>query len=301
MKSKKNFLDVDNLSLEERRERLDLRIDYVMKYVFFRWTTESKQCLSFLLEAMLEDMKVHQLNELKEGDFTGTSVDAKMLVDGACRVNGKHIIIVEMQKDRNKDDFDRFVRYGCGIVQFRGRMAENYDEGMNLVIALIAYPLPKGMKNHTSPYMYYRTDHGDPVSKIHMILIVELAGLEPLLSKDAKALTKKERYCVWLAYGHEPKHREEMKKFIELEEGLKMGEQALLGISNEKKIFTEIMLGIQEELEMQRKRHEKELEKENREKDELIKEQQYIIQLMKLGLPFEEAEQKARMKFHPSY
>lgn len=162
-------------------------------------------------------------------------------------------------------------------------MAENYDEGMNLVIALIAYPLPKGMKNHTSPYMYYRTDHGDPVSKIHMILIVELAGLEPLLSKDAKALTKKERYCVWLAYGHEPKYREEMKKIIELEEGLKMSEQALLGISNEKKIFTEIMLGIQEELE-----------KEINEKD-------YIIQLMKLGLPFEEAEQKARMKFHPNY
>lgn len=120
MKSKKNFLDVNNLSLEERRERLGLRIDYVMKYLFFRWTTESKQCLSFLLEAMLEDMNVHQLNELKEGDFTGTSVDAKMLVDGACRVNGKHIIIVEMQKDRNKDDFDRFVRYGCGIVQLRG-------------------------------------------------------------------------------------------------------------------------------------------------------------------------------------
>lgn len=92
-----------------------------------------------------------------------------------------------------------------------------------------------------------------------------------------------------------------MKNILELEEGLKMSEQALLGISNEKKIFTEIMLGIHEEFEMQRKRREKELEEKNKEKDKAIEEQRYIIKLMKFGHTYEDAQLKAKVKFHTTF
>ena len=290
MKQRSKFYHPEAMAKAQLRERLDVRYDAVMKYLYFAEGAQSEECLRYLLEAFLE-VKIERIERFPSGLFNRTASSQQMFVDGACRINGKDIVVIEMQKNYHENDFDRFSRYGCGLVQYRSDNGELYGAGKNLVLVFLGYPVPQRFRGYGSPYMFCRSDKGDEVSKLHMMQIETLSGLEGLLKEKVEELSRKDRFRLWLRYGHERAYSKKMEEIIEQEEGLKMAEQRLMKITSDKERFNAMMVQMNEELirneqiyaqtklekEQERRKHaEQEMEQERREKEQerMAKEQE---------------------------
>ena len=247
MKKHDVLLPPDELYVRARRTLLDVRYDAVMKELFFAWTKESRTLLRYLLETFLDQKVITSIKRLNPAIFNQKETGQHMFVDGACQINDKDIVVVEMQKNRHQTDFDRFNRYGCAIVQYRSDCCELYREALNLVMIFLGYPLPKNLRGSASPYFYCRNDRGVDVSKLHMLMVVELENIEDLWCIPPSQLSSKDRYRLWLRYGHEEEYFERMKEVIKYEEGLKMAEQMLMNISKSNK-FSEIFQRTTEEI-----------------------------------------------------
>ena len=247
MKQRSKFYHPEAMAKAQLRERLDVRYDAVMKYLYFAEGAQSEECLRYLLEAFLE-VKIERIERFPSGLFNRTASSQQMFVDGACRINGKDIVVIEMQKNYHENDFDRFSRYGCGLVQYRSDNGELYGAGKNLVLVFLGYPVPQRFRGYGSPYMFCRSDKGDEVSKLHMMQIETLSGLEGLLKEKVEELSRKDRFRLWLRYGHERAYSKKMEEIIEQEEGLKMAEQRLMKITSDKERFNAMMVQMNEEL-----------------------------------------------------
>ena len=271
MKQRNAFYHPEGMPKAQLRERLDVRYDAVMKYLYFAEGKESEECLRYLLETFLE-VKIERIERFASGIFNQLSSSQQMFVDGACRINGEDIVVIEMQKNYHENDFDRFSRYGCGLVQYRSDNGELYGKGNNLVLVFLGYPVPQRFCGYNSPYMFCRSDKGDEVSKLHMMQIEALSGLEGLWKVKVEELSRKDRFRLWLRYGHEQEHRKKMKEIIEQEEGLKMAEQRLMKITSDTERFNAMMIKMNEELIRNEQIYaQSQLEKERRAKEQAEK------------------------------
>lgn len=175
MKSRNMLIHPTGETYWERRAILDVRLDTVMKSLFFMDTNESMELLRHLLKTFVDGLDFKSVKMLNENEFNRNGIGQQMKLDGVCRVNDLHIIAVEMQKERKSTDFDRFTRYGCGLIEFRSQNRELYDGALNLVLVFLGYPVPKEFRNYQTPYLYTRNDQGNDVSKLFMLQVEVLA------------------------------------------------------------------------------------------------------------------------------
>lgn len=268
MKNRNQFIRPSSKMYRERRAMLDVRIDTVMKYLFFSGTPESNELLKHLITTFVRIDDIQSVKKMNENEFNQNGIAQQMSLDGVCRVNDLHIVAVEMQKDPKVTDFDRFTRYGAGLIEFRAQCRELFEGGMNLVLVFLGYPIPKDFRNEYSDYINPRSDQGGDVSKLFLMQVEELArsALAHLLKLPVDQISSKQRYLLWMCYGHEEKYWEKMKAIIEMEVGLQMAEAEIVNIANNDVRWMRIQRRMEEDIrENEKIYHDKLLAKKEKE------------------------------------
>jgi len=307
----------------KRRSDFDMTYDVLFKFIFFRDSAASNVLRKELFDAILADeidikkielMNVHCLN-------ADTSM-VQRIVDSVCNVNDHDMVIMEMQRQYVQGDEDRFTGYLCGVIDYRFRNTNDCNSGKNIEVIFMRSPFPNRIKNAKNRYIELRNEEGETFSDLMRIKIVILYDLVSLFQKDVKQLSKKERYCLWLRYGHVQKYKEKMQAIIANEEGLQMAEKEIRQTRENPALLGEIMMRYREQADRkqrellkklleeekakyknaeQQRKHEKQQhkhEKQQRIQAEqhnkiMIQENrrlQYILKLMKEGMSYEQAE-----------
>ena len=244
------------------RSLVDVTYDYWFKYLFFDDSPLSKAMLKHLLMVFLPEYSIDQVERLDESILNANGHMVQERVDGACRINERDLVIVEMQRRYHKGDEDRFVRYVNGLHEYRRRKAMRLDQGRNIAIILLCEAM-KGQIAYPDHFIQYRSPKGDVFSHTYQIKLVNLYGRKGLLKKEVEELSSQERYCLWMRYGHRKEYEEVMKEIMAKEEGIQMAEKRIAESMDDKKLFHEIMSDIKRYCdEEQRMMMQEELEKE---------------------------------------
>ena len=119
------------------RSLVDVTYDDWFKYLFFDDSPVSKAMLKHLLMVFLPEYSIDQVERLDESILNANGHMVQERVDGACRINERDLVIVEMQRRYHKGDEDRFVRYVNGLHEYRRRKAMRLDQGRNIAIYIV--------------------------------------------------------------------------------------------------------------------------------------------------------------------
>ena len=218
------------------RSLVDVTYDDWFKYLFFDDSTVSKAMLKHLLMVFLPEYSIEQVERLDESILNANGHMVQERVDGACRINERDLVIVEMQRRYHKGDEDRFVRYVNGLHEYRRRKAMRLDQGRNIAIILLCEAM-KGQIAYPDHFIQYRSPRGDVFSHTYQIKLVNLYGRKGLLKKEVEELSSQERYCLWMRYGHRKEYEEVMKEIMAKEEGIQMAEKRIAESMDDKKLF----------------------------------------------------------------
>ena len=277
--------------------------------------------LKHLLMVFLPEYSIDQVEWLDESILNANGHMVQERVDGACRINERDLVIVEMQRRYHKGDEDRFVRYVNGLHEYRRRKAMRLDQGRNIAIILLCEAM-KGQIAYPEHFIQYRSPRGDIFSHTYQIKLVNLYGRKGLLKKEVEELSSQERYCLWMRYGHRKEYEEVMKEIMAKEEGIQMAEKRIAESMDDKKLFHEIMSDIKRYCdEEQRMMMKEELEKETqlrkqaetekyqeaqlreqemrlrRQAESELSKSQLMIEKMRNGMSYEDALALSTIKF----
>lgn len=282
-----------------RRSKLDVRIDPVFKYVFSRQVDETLKHAAYVIQTML-GIIVHTIKQMDRDSYNIHPNAKQVRFDSAFLVNEKTHVIVEMQRQHEINDNQRFSRY-ANVASMHALVAGNnkqtYREGSVFVITILGYGIANQERAKQENWLYRRYANGDKYCADEIIVPVELVGLQPLLKKDVDALTDLECLKLWLAYSHKKEYEGVMKKILDKKEDIKAMEKTLQNVMNSEEFFFTLLDIVDEYCDKEAELMYKEMYEEEqklREEEKRLKEEQK--QMLEEEKRLKEEEQKKRQE-----
>jgi predicted transposase/invertase (TIGR01784 family) len=208
---------------------VDLRYDKIFKAVFTQETQASRKALTSLLEATLRrplDIVAVIANE----PAVLSEIDRQIRYDIACTFNNGELANIEMTlwpKGTEPLRIEYFLSRLFASQDIRG--GEFSQLKRSYQISILGDNLYKDSQA-VHWFEYYDRERGIALGGRTAALTLELRKLEGLAEKPLEGTSVQERWGLFLRYAAEPERLSLINRLLELEEGIAMAGETILGL-----------------------------------------------------------------------
>jgi predicted transposase/invertase (TIGR01784 family) len=208
---------------------IDLRYDKIFKAVFTQNTPASRKALTSLLEASLQ-CRLDIVTVVANEPAAQSETDRQIRYDIACTFNDGELVNVEMTLWPKGTEPLRIEYFLCRLFasqDIRGREFSQLKRSYQ--VSILGDNLYKD--NHAvHSFEYYDREQKTALGGRTAALTLELRKLEHLVEKPLEETSGQERWGLFLRYAAEPERLSLVNRLLELEEGIAMAGEAILGL-----------------------------------------------------------------------
>jgi predicted transposase/invertase (TIGR01784 family) len=218
-------------------ELLDPKMDIVFKAMLTSQSPESKKALIHFLSSVLQ-RNITEVTILNN-ELANTDISQKQSVfDIHVSFDEGDEADIEMQMElteslTNRTEYNTAKLFSSQNI--KGKAYANLKKAYAIII--MNFTLFKDRLDFYDEYMY-RNSEGRILSGNTKIIYIELTKLGEAEKKSVSAMTRIEKWALFLKYANQKKKQSLIQEIISSEEGIRMGAEVLETISKDRKEFS---------------------------------------------------------------